>query len=71
MKKIYVKPSVEEVRVDLFGSVLEDPNPGVGRNSYVATEMDAKQGFSFSFDDDSFSSTWGDSTDSYDLWGDN
>jgi hypothetical protein len=73
MKKIYVKPSVEEVRVDLFGSVLEDPNPGVGRNSYVATEMDAKQGFSFSFDDD-FGDIWGDDSskkDSYDLWGEN
>ena len=42
MKKIYSKPSVSVVNVRLFGSILEEPTPGVTRPSIVTDGGDAK-----------------------------
>ena len=42
MKKVYSKPSASVVNVRLFGSVLDNPNPGVGRESLVTDDGDAK-----------------------------
>ena len=42
MKKVYSKPSASVVNVRLFGSVLDNPNPGVGRESIVTDGGDAK-----------------------------
>ena len=42
MKKVYSKPSASVVNVRLFGSVLDNPNPGVGRESIVTDGGDTK-----------------------------
>ena len=42
MKKVYSKPSVTVVDVKLFGSLLDDPNIGLGGNSYETKEGFAK-----------------------------
>ena len=42
MKKVYSKPSVSVVNIKLFGSVLDEPNTGVGRESIVTDGGDAK-----------------------------
>lgn len=43
MKKIYKKPSAEVINIKLLGSILEDPNPGVGNYSPTTDEGDAKK----------------------------
>ena len=48
MKKIYKKPSAEVVNVRLIGSIMDDPNPGVGDYSNITLDGDAKE---TSFDD--------------------
>lgn len=43
MKKIYKKPSAEVINVNLLGSVLNEPNPGVGNWSDKTDTGDAKE----------------------------
>ncbi len=43
MKKIYKKPSAEVINVNLLGSVLNEPNPGVGNWSNETNTGDAKE----------------------------
>ena len=43
MKKIYKKPSAEVINVNLLGSVLNEPNPGVGNWSDETDSGDAKK----------------------------
>ncbi len=43
MKKIYKKPSAEVINVNLLGSVLNEPNPGVGNWSDETDTGDAKE----------------------------
>lgn len=43
MKKIYKKPSAEVINVNLLGSVLDEPNPGVGKWSDETDSGDAKK----------------------------
>ena len=52
MKKVYSKPSASVVNVRLFGSVLDNPNPGVGRESLVTDDGDAKANDEVVEDDD-------------------
>lgn len=42
MKKVYSKPSVTVVDVRLFGSLLDDPNTGLGGYSYETGDGFAK-----------------------------
>ena len=60
MKKIYKKPSAEVVNLKLLGSILDNPNPGVGDWSKYTLEGDGKEN-DFDGDDDGFI---------LDLWGD-
>ncbi len=55
MKKIYSKPSVSVVNVRLFGSILDDPNIGVGGNSYETEDGFAKTNDEVVEDDDDLS----------------
>ena len=43
MKKVYKKPSVEVVNVKLIGSIMDDPEPGVGGYSNTTFGGDAKE----------------------------
>lgn len=43
MKKQYIVPSVEIVNVRLIGSVLEDFNAGIGKDSDETGTIDAKE----------------------------
>ena len=67
MKKQYKKPMTYDVKVSLYGSVLD--GIGVEGGSTVTNEGLAKeQGDFFGFDDDSFGDIWGDDEDPNDLW---
>lgn len=72
MKRQYLKPYAEIVNVRLNGSVLGDPS--LHDDSYIAGEMHGKENnLEFDFDED-FGDIWGDgdnSSDPYDLWGEN
>ena len=72
MKKIYLSPVTETVNVKLYGSILQDI--GVIDNSHdVSDDGEAKENNLF-FDDDAFGDIWGDTDNSsnpYDLWGEN
>ena len=43
MKKVYSKPSVTVVDVKLFGSLLDDPDIGLGGVSYEVEDGFAKE----------------------------
>lgn len=43
MKKVYSKPSVTVVNVRLFGSLLDDPDIGLGGVSYEVEDGFAKE----------------------------
>jgi len=60
MKKQYIKPTTESVKVCLYGSVLEGYGDGTGRGSYVTDLGLAKEN----------DILWGDDSTSGDLWGD-
>ena len=47
MKKVYKKPSAEVVNVKLIGSILDDPDPGVGGYSNTTGTGDAKESTGF------------------------
>ena len=72
MKRQYLKPYTEIVNVRLKGSVLEDP--GLHDKSIIAGGMDAKENnLEFEFDED-FGDIWGEgdnSSNPYDMWGEN
>ena len=52
MKKIYSKPSVSVVNVRLFGSLLDDPDIGLGGVSYEVEDGFAKDNDEVVEDDD-------------------
>lgn len=70
MKKIYIKPDAEIVKVHLKGSVLGDP--GLHDKSIIAGgEMDAKENNLLFEDEGDFGDIWddgGDNANNYDLW---
>lgn len=55
MKKVYSKPSVTVVNVRLFGSLLDDPNVGLGGVSYEVEDGFAKENDEVIEDDDDLS----------------
>ena len=55
MKKIYSKPSVTVVDVRLFGSLLDDPDIGLGGVSYEVEDGFAKENDEVVEDDDDLS----------------
>ena len=71
MKKQYIKPVTEGVKVALYGSVLG--GIGVEGGSPVTPIADAKENnLIFDEDDDAFGDIWGsEDEDPNDLWGDN
>ena len=70
MKKQYIKPVTEGVKVALYGSVLG--GIGVEGGSPVTPIADAKENnLIFDEDDDAFGDIWGTDEDPNDLWGDN
>ena len=52
MKKVYSKPSVTVVDVRLFGSLLDDPDIGLGGVSYEVEDGFAKENDEVVDDDD-------------------
>lgn len=52
MKKVYSKPSVTVVDVRLFGSLLDDPDIGLGGVSYEVEDGFAKDNDEVVEDDD-------------------
>lgn len=70
MKKQYIKPVTEGVKVALYGSVLG--GIGVEGGSPVTPIADAKENnLIFDEDDDDFGDIWGTDEDPNDLWGEN
>ena len=55
MKKVYSKPSVTVVNVKLFGSLLDDPDIGLGGVSYEVEDGFAKDNDEVVEDDDDLS----------------
>ena len=55
MKKVYSKPSVTVVDVRLFGSLLDDPDIGLGGASYEVEDGFAKDNDEVVEDDDDLS----------------
>lgn len=55
MKKVYSKPSVTVVDVKLFGSLLDDPDIGLGGVSYEVEDGFAKENDDVVEDDDDLS----------------
>lgn len=55
MKKVYSKPSVTVVDVKLFGSLLDDPDIGLGGVSYEVEDGFAKENDEVVEDDDDLS----------------
>lgn len=55
MKKVYSKPSVTVVDVKLFGSLLDDPDIGLGGVSYEVEDGFAKDNDEVVEDDDDLS----------------
>ncbi len=78
MKKIYIKPNTETVNVRLYSSVLEDTG-NYGKWSQGAAGGDdpeygdAKENNLLFEDEGDFGDLWddGDSSNPYDLWGEN
>ena len=71
MKKQYIQPTTESVKVNLYGSVLEGYGDGTGRMSDVTDTGLAKEQDGFFETDGSFGDIWddgGDSSNPYDLW---
>ena len=55
MKKVYSKPSVTVVDVRLFGSLLDDPDIGLGGVSYEVEDGFAKENDEVVEEDDDLS----------------
>ena len=68
MKKQYKTPITESVKVNLYGSVLDDPDPGVGDYSNVTFDGDAKENNLIFDDEDPFGDIWGTDEEPKDLW---
>jgi hypothetical protein len=69
MKKIYIKPNTEQVKVQLTNGVLQD-DIGIGPQSDRTEFVLGKEQGDF-FEDDNFGDLWsdgGDNGNSYDLW---
>lgn len=75
MKKIYIKPNTEQIKVQLTNGVLQD-DIGFGdqsdRTEYV---LGKEQGDFFDMEGDDLGDIWGDggggTANPYDLWGEN
>ena len=69
MKKLYIQPATETVRLNINDSILEEI--GIVNNSYEVSDdgLAKEQGDFFDMDDD-LNDIWGDSGDTnpYDLW---
>ena len=68
MKKIYKKPAAGVINVNLLGSVLDEPNPGVGNYSQTTDYGDAKKNSLGLEEDDALANPtqpnlWGDEDD--------
>ena len=73
MKKIYLSPVTEKVNVKLFGSILDDI--GIVNDSKLTSDeaLGKENNLDFEFDED-FGDIWDDGNDSsnpYDMWGEN
>ena len=69
MKKIYIKPNAELVKVQLTSGVLEGEIPVGPTSDYSHISLGKEQGDFF--EDDNFGDLWddgGDNASSYDLW---
>ena len=72
MKKQYKKPITESVKVNLYGSILDDENIGVDLGSNGVLSGDAKENNLIFEDEGDFGDIWGDgdnSSNPYDMWG--
>ena len=73
MKKIYLSPVTETVNVKLFGSVMDDGIDIINNSTEVSDDGLAKEN-NLLFEDDAFGDIWGEgdnSSNPYDLWGEN
>lgn len=73
MKKIYLSPVTETVNVKLFGSVMDEGIDIINNSTDVSDEGLGKEN-NLLFEDDAFGDIWGDgdnSSNPYDLWGEN
>ena len=73
MKKIYIAPTTEDVQVRLNNSILEGGDQ-FGQWSNGGDEYDAKQNNLLFEDEGDFGDIWGEgdnSSNPYDLWGEN
>ena len=73
MKKIYLSPVTETVNVKLFGSVMDDGIDIINNSTDVSDDGLAKEN-NLLFEDDAFGDIWGEggnSSNPYDLWGEN
>ena len=73
MKKIYLSPVTETVNVKLFGSVMDDGIDIINNSTEVSDEGLGKEN-NLLFEDDAFGDIWGEgdnSSNPYDLWGEN
>ena len=69
MKNHYIQPVTESVRLQLFGSVMEN---GIGIEASYTDEGLAKENSDIVFDDDFAGDIWSDpnaGSNAYDLWG--
>lgn len=74
MKKQYIKPVTEGVNVALYGSVLDAPDMPWVPGSPVTEVIDAKENNLLFEDEGDFGDIWGEgdnSSNPYDLWGEN
>ena len=73
MKKIYLSPVTETVNVKLYGSVMDDGIDIINNSTDVSDDGLAKEN-NLLFEDDAFGDIWGEggnSSNPYDLWGEN
>ena len=72
MKKIYIKPNTELVKVQLTSGVLDDDIIVGPASEYSHISLGKEQGDFFDFEeDDTFGDLWadgGDTGNSYDIW---
>ena len=73
MKKIYLSPVTETVNVKLFNSVLGPGDLPIGNSPYAEDPLAKENNLLFE-DEGDFGDIWGDgdnSSNPYDLWGEN
>ena len=75
MKKIYIKPNTELVKVQLTSGVLEEDVIVGPASEYSHISLGKEQGDFFDMEGDDLGDIWGDgggaTANPYDLWGEN